>query len=157
MSPATLRRHVVPALLAASLALNAMAAAGFAYRRHHLGGRADLEVVARRLGLDHEGQQRLSRLRRAALASIRRGVQATRPASLALNHALAERPAGDAAFGVALDGIAAARRGSQEELVKSILEFRDGLPPRARARFVEMAEDPAFVFVLLGLQGEAGD
>ena len=150
-------RHVLLLLLASSLLINATAVGAFVYKRYYLAPRANLETVASQLELDDAGRERLVQLRRDSLAAIIDGARAVAPAAIELNNALAERPIGDPAFGAALDHLASARRGGQERLIARVVRFRDSLPPKSRERFAVMAQDPAFVLVLLGLRPDADE
>lgn len=147
-----MQKRLVPALLAASLLLNAMAVGGFLYARYYAAFHFKLDAVAERLDLDAAGRQRLLQFRHAAWRSILDTRQANAAVLAQLNRALADRPLGDPAFSDALDSLGKTRRARQEDLVARIVAFRDSLPPDARRRFGEMAADPGFVFELLGLR-----
>lgn len=138
-------------LLCASLLLNVGVIAALGYVRFYLLPHVGLQAVSTRLALDAAGRQHLIAFRRAMWEELRDSRHDNQAAMADINHDIATLPAGDPAFGAALDRLSSVRRARQERLLSLALAFRDSLPPDSRAQFALMSNDPQFVLELLGL------
>jgi uncharacterized membrane protein len=147
-----MRKNLLLVLLVASLLLNVMAIGGFAYVRYYGMFHLRLDAVSRRLDLDDAGRARLVQFRRDAWRMLLDTRKANQQTVLEINQAIAGKPLGDPAFGTALDHLSAARRERQDKLVALTIGFRDSLTPASRERFTNMAQNPGFLFDLMGLR-----
>jgi uncharacterized membrane protein len=136
------RRHLVPLLLAVSLALNLCFVAGAMWIRFAApppGPAARLEAAAAQLSLDARQQAAFQQYVGAITAQIRQMHDQIAPLIGEAWSELAKPQADEASVMQRFDAAAQKRRNFQRQLTTETLAFLATLSPEQRAKFVELA------------------